>query len=191
LVNHYLAMKYNISYLDFLKNGKDWFPPNIYAAILSEIQYVRLGCDLLLSYADDTEPVIIEIREDGHVGWIDNYLCIGTGSTIALSFLCQDDWPGNIESIDALTRIYMAKAAAHKDPYVGQGTSFAVLVNGQKAIDLTTDGRNFVAKQSKHLQFPAGLKAKASFFEVLGEEEETAIVAAAENVTPISEAQAP
>jgi 20S proteasome alpha/beta subunit len=124
---------------------------------------------LLISYADDTETVIVEIRDDGKVIWINNYACIGTGSTIALATLCQEDWI-SMESLDAAARLYTAKKAAEKDPYVGWGTSFAILVNGDKALDITREGRKLIWSKTKRRNFPRDLIAKQEFFEVMGTE---------------------
>jgi 20S proteasome alpha/beta subunit len=191
LVNHYFSMKYNVSYPDFLKSGSEWFPPHLYDGMVAEIGHVRLGCELILAYADDTESIIIEIREDGKVNWIDNYTCIGSGSIIARAVLSQEDFI-SMSVMDCAARVQMAKQAALKDPYVGDGTAFAVLINGEKAIDFTKEGLKFLYKRTKRIIFPKKLLYKESFFYVIGGDpsgDEVKTESGVENVTRISDAR--
>jgi hypothetical protein len=165
--DHLLRVKYNTTSEFFRKEGKDNFPSDMYYNILSEIGKIGVGCDLIIAYNQDVEPIIIEISgADCGVHWVDDWTCIGSGSWIARAILVQDeqsDGPIYMDLMDCLAAIYSAKIASQKDPHVGKFSSILVLTRNQQ-IELTDEGWNYLKGKTPPIIPPKNLEFQKSFF---------------------------
>jgi 20S proteasome alpha/beta subunit len=170
MVDHYLSMRYNLPFEKFYKEAGKFLPSTDFTHILEEIKYVELGASVLICYPNDEESLIARINGNGHVGWVDNYACIGTGATIALSVLCQHDWDNEMPLMDCLARVYAAKLAAQKDPNVGIATAFEIRVRGApKALDLSDAGFKYLKRRVPQFRLPKNLRFDPAFFETIND----------------------
>jgi 20S proteasome alpha/beta subunit len=166
LVEHYLGLRHNVSLADFRKNGAAWFPPDEYGSILHEMRHLKLGCELICAYADDNEPVIVQITQDGEVVWQDHYASIGSGRDIGIAILAQSDWYAAPPLMDCLARVYLAKMTAESDPLVGRKTLIDVMIEGEDFDDLSPEGRDYLAEKVERIAIPDGLEFRPSFLMV-------------------------
>jgi 20S proteasome alpha/beta subunit len=162
-----LSTKYNTNSELFRKEGKDNFPSDMYYTILGEIGKIGLGCDLIIAYNADCDPIIIEVTgADCTVRWVDDYAVIGSGGWIARAIMCQDeetDGATYMNLMDCISTIYFAKRAAQKDPNVGKYSSILVLTKTGE-FELTDAGVNFFNEQMVPIKAPKGLNYDQSFF---------------------------
>lgn len=165
--DYLLDTKYNTTAELFRKEGKDNFPSDMYYTILSEIGKIGIGCDLIIAYNEDVDPIIIEISgTDCGVHWVDDWACIGSGAWIARAVLVQDekaDGPQYMNLMDCLAAIFFAKIAAQKDPHVGEYTSILVLTRKEQ-IELSPDGWDYLKKLTPKIAPPKGLEFQETFF---------------------------
>jgi 20S proteasome alpha/beta subunit len=141
VTEHFVRMNYGFSYQDFRDHGTKWFRPKQHAKYWKEIRALPLGCDLIICYADDDEPVIIDVNQRGKPTWSSNFATIGSGSDIALASLCQKNYDADTMSLmECLGRIFIAKKMAEKNPYVGDDSAFDVLIKGNENRVLTNNG---------------------------------------------------
>ena len=165
IVEHYLGLKHNVSVADFRKNGAVWFPLE-YESILQEMRHLKLGCDLVCAYADDSEPVIVQVTGDGGVVWQDHYASIGSGRDIGTAILAQSDWYEAPSLMDCLARVYLAKLTAESDPRVGRKTLFDLKIEGEDFDDLSPEGRDYLADRVERIAIPSALEFQPSFLMV-------------------------
>ena len=133
---------------------------------------IDLGTEVIIgsTRADDDEA-IVRILSSGVVSWEDQFSTIGSGGPIAQAFLHQYAFAEQIDLMTCLYRIYAAKVAAEKNPYVGQGTSFEILYGGDR-FDLSDDGVKYLNKKLKNRRQPR-LEFKGDFLKVLEKEEKS------------------
>ena len=165
LVEHYLGLRHNVSTADFRKNGATWFPLE-YESILYEMRHLKLGCDLICAYADDCEPIIVQITGDGEVLWQDHYACVGSGRDFAIAILAQSDWYDSPALMDCLARVYLAKLTAECDPLVGRKTLIEIMLEGEDFDDLSPEGRDYLEDRVGRIAIPSGLEFRPSFLMV-------------------------
>ena len=106
---------------------------------------------MIIAYADDTEPLIIRIESDGRPVWEECYSCTGSGYEIAMAYLCQKDYDERMPLMECLARVFMAKKMAQKNPYVGNESSFDILINGDGNSSrrvLTDDGWRYLRENA-------------------------------------------
>lgn len=195
IVNHHMSMKYNITFPEFLKEGTKWYPLDTYANMLNEIQHIRLGCEIIYAYAADCEPVLIEITNSGKVRWPEeNYLCVGSGSTIALSVLCQEDWYRSTTLMDCVARLLFAKKASEKDPAVGTNVFADILLADSTRHDLTTEFWGQVGNDIPRIKAPSEIIFKDEYLIVVpnrvpvrGKRTQSGTIQAAASEEPSSE----
>jgi 20S proteasome alpha/beta subunit len=164
-IDNYLKLNYAVSRAEFLRDGKNDFPPTKYDDILLEIQTLEIGTSLLISYSSDEEPIIIRISSTGKVTWHGNYVSIGSGENIATAIMCQEDYDEDLPFMDCLTRLYMAKIAAHRDPYVGRRTFVAVLTKEGRAFDLSDEGFSVIRRRARVIRFPKAIPFEDRFLD--------------------------
>jgi 20S proteasome alpha/beta subunit len=166
LVEHYLGLKHNVSVADFRKSGAAWFPLDEYESILHEMRHLKLGCELICAYADDSEPVVVQITGDGEIVWQDHYASIGSGRDIGIAILVQSDWYDAPTLMDCLARVYLAKLTAESDPLVGRKTLIEIMIEGEDFDDLSPEGRDYLADRVERIAIPSGLEFRPSFLMV-------------------------
>jgi hypothetical protein len=163
VVEHYLAMKHAMTRDEFLKIGKDAFPLEMYSLIAKNIEDLSIGCEIIVSYVQDEEPVIIKIFMDGYVAIQENYACIGNGDIIAQSFLRQENWDQDMPLEECLLRIFSAKVASQKGTNVGEATTFDILVEGQGWHDISSEAFEFLTENYPRLVVPKNPKFPNNF----------------------------
>jgi 20S proteasome alpha/beta subunit len=83
--------RYAISYDDFLKIGKEKFPPEIYRDTITEIGKLGLNADCLVCGFAENDPTIIETDSQGHVSIIDDFSAVGEGAYLAQAGFYSED----------------------------------------------------------------------------------------------------
>lgn len=169
LVKDYIRRTLSIDDRDFWQNGKQYLTATEHEQLLRKIMAIDLGTEIIIgSTRADDDDAIVRIRSCGLVSWEDQFSTIGSGGLIAESFLHQYDFADQIGLMTCLYRVYAAKVAAEKNPYVGQGTSFEILHGGHR-FDLSDDGVKYLKKKVKNRREPR-LEFKSDFLKVLEDE---------------------
>lgn len=138
IVEHHIAMSTAFNdYEDFISKAKSTLSESHYNRIWEEIRSLGLGAEVIIAGFHDDEAIIIKLDDAGEVHWEDHYSVIGTGSQMALSFLCQNDYEDTMSLQECLFRTLEAKKAAEKNRTVGHSTSFEVLIQGKGRFDIT------------------------------------------------------
>ncbi|HUN84845.1 MAG TPA: hypothetical protein VMU48_10720 [Terracidiphilus sp.] len=147
LIDHHLKMNCGLSFNDFLDKHRDKMAEFHSRDIWNQINHIDLDADVIICGISNDEPVIIRLDRFGKTHWETNYSVIGTGADIALSFLCQREWsgddelignnPGGLQVMECLYRLYEAKRAAQANRHVGMSTTFLILLEGGKRLDIT------------------------------------------------------
>jgi hypothetical protein len=169
LVKDYIRRTLGIDDRDFWQNGKQYLTTAQHDQLLREIMAIDLDTEVIIgaTRADD-DPAIVRILSDGLVSWEDQFTTIGSGRLIAEAFLHQYDFADEIDLMTCLYRMYAAKVAAEKNPYVGQGTSFEIL-HGHDRFDLTDVGIRYLKTKVMTRREPK-LEFKPDFIELLKKE---------------------
>jgi len=102
------------------KSGPMW------ADAWERIKSLNLGAELILSTFTDVEAAILVIEAIGKVTWAEHFAAVGTGSPIAAAFLQQMDYLDWMPLEECLYRVFEAKSAAEKNPYVGHETAIEI-----------------------------------------------------------------
>src|SRR5260370_33420617 len=154
LVKDYIRRTLGIDDHDFWQNGKQYLTTAQHDQLLREIMAIDLDTEVIIgaTRADD-DPAIVRILSSGVVSWEDQFSTIGSGGPIAQAFLHQYAFAEQIDLMTCLYRIYAAKVAAEKNPYVGQGTSFEILYGGDR-FDLSDDEVKYLKKKLKNRRQP-------------------------------------
>jgi len=154
LVKEHIRLTLGIDDHEFWQNGRQYLPAVQHDQILREIRAIDLGTSIIISsIRADGDDVIVRISSSGIVSWENHFSTIGSGGLIAEAFLHQYDFDEQIDLMNCLYRVYSAKVAAEKNPYVGQGTSFEVL-HGRERFDLSDDGIKYLKKKVMNRRQP-------------------------------------
>jgi 20S proteasome alpha/beta subunit len=122
IIDEHLTTSYGLSYSEFLKDARTTFGESQYLHVWDEIRRLDLNSELIISTFSDGEAELLKISQDGKLTWEDHYCTAGTGSSIAHAFLCQRSYIDVIDLPFILHRVFEAKIAAEKNPYVGLET---------------------------------------------------------------------
>jgi 20S proteasome alpha/beta subunit len=131
--------------------------------VQKEISNISLGCELIFAYNRDYEPVLIQISDDCEARWLENYVCIGHGSYIALAVMCQENYSPLMLVMDCVAKVMFAKRATEKDPTVGTGTAMQIKTRTADRM-LSTDGWDYVAPLIQPIHSPKGLQYDDKYF---------------------------
>jgi 20S proteasome alpha/beta subunit len=138
LINHHIAMRTVFTGRDeFLKLGKSSLLENDYVTLLDEVNRINLGAEVVIADFHDDGPLIVRLDAFGETHWEDTYSVIGTGSDLALAFLCQNDYEESMTLPECLFRVLEAKYAAHRNRTVGELTSIQVMIAGKGRFDVS------------------------------------------------------
>lgn len=119
--------------------GKQVLPQSEYSILSREIERLNLGADVVIAGFHGAEPIIVRLDCLGETHWEDNYSVVGTGTDIALAFLCQNSYDDDMPLHECLFRVFEAKAAAQRNRTVGPVTAFEILINGRGRFDISND----------------------------------------------------
>ncbi len=147
---HIVSMRYGITLSEFYQKGHGYFQPGEYERTLLDIQTGKMPGEFVIVYMADDEPILIRIAEDGEVRWENGYTAIGSGATIALSFMSQINHDEGMPFLGCLIWVSEAKAAAQQDPYVGTTTIIGVLRPGNRSHGLSDSGWAYLKKTMKY-----------------------------------------
>ena len=82
-----------------------------------------------------------------------------------MAILCQNPYDEEMPLMECLARVYLAKRAAEKDPYVSEATSLQVLVRGAPSYDLSKECLDYLREKVPPISVPVGLEFSASFLQ--------------------------
>lgn len=117
---------------------------------------LSLDCQLIICTFIKKEPVMFQVEEDGQVWRDENFLAIGTGSTIANSILCFRRQNEDLLVADTVYNVFEATQFARKakTPGVGKIHAFSVLYPGGRQKRLRSSGikqlREYFDKYGPH-----------------------------------------
>jgi 20S proteasome alpha/beta subunit len=90
-----------------------------YREILSDIQRMNLGCQLLIVYFDSQESILVKIEDNGELEICSNFSAIGSGMYIAESVLFQREHSRGEGLANAIYHVYEAMRLGAYAPGVG------------------------------------------------------------------------
>lgn len=168
LNDQYLVAEYALRFKDFLAHGQQWFSAAEHDQIWKELKQVGLfEASLIISSFTDGEALIIEVTEDGRVTWAEHFAVQGTGARLANAFLQQRDYNDFMELEECLFRVFEAKQAAEKAPFVGKRTiTLALLSNGTGILLNAEDFNQAINNQRQIPQLPKAELATIDFTEI-------------------------
>lgn len=120
-----LSAELGVTY-DEVFNWSQSQPSPIWTEAWQRIKSLGLGAEIITSAFTDDEVAILVIQSDGSVAWTEHYAAVGTGSGIAAAFLHQLEYLDWMPLEECLYRVFEAKMAAEKNPYVGHETAIEI-----------------------------------------------------------------
>jgi hypothetical protein len=137
--------RYAISYDDFLKIGKEKFPPDIYRDTMAEIGNMKIGATCIVAGFTDIgggrmDPMLIETEGNGRVAVVEDFTAIGEGAYLAQSALLQRSHIDVASLSRTIYCAYEAKKYAERVSSVGVYTSIAVMYGDGTAKIVKPDG---------------------------------------------------
>jgi ATP-dependent protease HslVU (ClpYQ) peptidase subunit len=151
LTDRYVMNRYSVSFEHFRKH-KGEFDKGQWSETWANIGKISLDCQLIVCTFIKKSPFIFQVEEDGQVWRDENFLAIGTGSTIATSILCFRRQNEDLPVPDTVYNVFEATQFARKakTPGVGKIHAFSVLYPGKRQKRLRASGirqlRKFWAK---------------------------------------------
>ena len=155
LTDRYVHDRHNVSFEHF-RTHKNEFDKEQWSETWANIRKVNLDCQLIICTFIKKEPFMFQVEEDGQVWRDENFLDIGTGSTIANSILCFRRQNEDLYVPDTAYNVFEATQFARKakTPGVGKIHAFSVLYPGEKQKRLRTSGirqlRKYFDKYGPH-----------------------------------------
>jgi hypothetical protein len=117
---------FRMTVADFMERGRDKFPPDMYAELLTRLQTEsRLESRLLIcGFNDHKVPWLFACDDDSP--WHDftrgGYVAVGSGASLTLTALTVQRYKRENNLYAAIYQLCAAKFAAESDPYVGRDT---------------------------------------------------------------------
>jgi 20S proteasome alpha/beta subunit len=132
LADEYVRARLGVDF-QYFKDNKDKIDPTVWSGIWNDIKKMTLDCQLIICTFIDGEPYIYQVEEDGKAWRDDNFVSIGTGSTIANSLLCFRQQDEENSLIHTLYNVFEATRFAYKaqSPGVGKQHAFSILYAGE------------------------------------------------------------
>jgi hypothetical protein len=155
LTDRYVHDRHNVSFEHF-RTHKSEFDKEQWSETCANIRKVKLDCQLIICTFIKKEPFMFQVEEDGQVWRDENFLAIGTGSTIANSILCFRRQSDDLYVPDTTYNVFEATQFARKakTPGVGKIHAFSVLYPGKKQKRLRPSGirklRKYFDKYGPH-----------------------------------------
>jgi ATP-dependent protease HslVU (ClpYQ) peptidase subunit len=147
LTHDYVHARHSKTYEYFLTHRAE-FPEQQWNETHANIRRLPLQCAAIICLFLKRDPFMFMIEDDADVWREENFLTIGTGSTIANSILCfrrQND-DDNLD--DAIYNVFEATMFARKSktPGVGRVHAFSVLYPNRKQMRLRNRGKKFMGE---------------------------------------------
>jgi 20S proteasome alpha/beta subunit len=153
LVERHVMARHNVTF-DYFQTNRTEFDEAQWAETSTRIEKINLDCQLIVCTFIKRSPLLFLVDEDGSVRRDENFLAIGTGSTIANSVLCfrgqheDSSLEGTAYNVFEATKF----ARMAKTPGVGKVHAFSVLLPG---------------KRQKRLR-PSGIRKLRKYFDKFG-----------------------
>jgi len=139
--------RYALSYDDFVKIGKEKFPPEIYRDTMAEIGNMKMGATCIIAgfteiAAGRMQPMLIETDGNGRVAVVEDFTAIGEGAYLAQSALFQRSHIDVASLSKTLYCAFEAKKYAERVSSVGTVTSITVIYGDGTAKNVSMAGLN-------------------------------------------------
>jgi len=122
--DEYIQGRFALSYDDFLKIGKDRFPPDVYRQAILDVSELLLGAQaIVFGFLEDGLPIMIETTERCSSHIRDDMAIIGEGMYLAQTALLQRAYMNVFPLADAIYHAYEAKRYAQGVGSVGDWTT--------------------------------------------------------------------
>jgi ATP-dependent protease HslVU (ClpYQ) peptidase subunit len=141
LTDHHVRTRHSVSFEHF-RTHRNEFDKGQWSETWTNIRKISLDCQLIVCTFIKRNPFMFQVEEDGHVWRDDNFLAIGTGSTIANSILCFRRQHEDLLVADTVYNVFEATQYARKakTPGVGKLHAFSVLYPGKRQKRLRSSG---------------------------------------------------
>jgi ATP-dependent protease HslVU (ClpYQ) peptidase subunit len=150
LADHYVRTRHSVSFEHFRTHRAE-FDEAQWSETSTNLRKISLDCQLIVCTFIKKKPFLFQIEEDGHVWKDDNFLAIGSGSTIANSILCVRRQNDDLSISDTVYNVFEATQYARKakTPGVGKLHAFSVLYPGRRQKRLRRSGLRELQKLFK------------------------------------------
>jgi hypothetical protein len=122
-----LAAQFGLSYDEVFNWSQSHPNAPIWAEAWQIIQRMEFDAALIVATFTDDESAILAIDSSGKVMWPDHYAAVGSGSHIASVMLSQRPYWDSMPLAQCVYRVIEAKAAAEKNPHVGNLTVLEIV----------------------------------------------------------------
>jgi ATP-dependent protease HslVU (ClpYQ) peptidase subunit len=131
LADHCVRTRHSVSFEHFHKHRAE-FDKAQWSETSTKLRNISLDRQLIVCTFDKKKPFLFQVEEDGHVWKDDNFLAIGSGSTISNSILCVRRQNDELSISDTVYNVFEATQYARKakTPGVGKLHAFSVLCPG-------------------------------------------------------------
>ncbi len=119
IAHEIVSSRFGIPYTDFVKNGKEWFPEDIFRDTINTITQASLDCYLIVVAFSQTTPKLYRISPNATVETCENFAAIGSGYYIAESCLYQRSQHAGFDLGTTIYNVYEAMRLGSKAPGVG------------------------------------------------------------------------
>jgi len=140
--SEYVGTKFGISYEDFIANGKEKFPPDIFRDHIYAISSLRIPVDLIICGFTPDFPLLCKLNSDGSVSLHDHFAVCGEGEYLASSALYHREQNEYNTLERTIYNVYEAKKYAERVPSVGELTGLYIL---------NRDGKRRVSEHTKDI----------------------------------------
>lgn len=146
LAEAHLQARIGIGYDDFLREGQNQLPPDLFSELFRDIHAFTSGVELIIVgcfgnpalgiFNSDYGPIIYRVSGDT-VSEVDHFACIGAGAVIAESSLYNREHASHNPIDETLYAVYEAKRLGEKAPGVGRKTMMSVMQWPKGGAELT------------------------------------------------------
>jgi len=132
LSDEYTFSRYNMSYADFIKVGRDSFPDEEFRNSIRNVAAIRLRASLIVAGFVDGMAEIYYTDEDATARAANDYAVTGEGEYVARSVLLRREQYSRLPLHKTLYNVYEAKRYSETIGSVGEETTISILSSRKK-----------------------------------------------------------
>ncbi len=130
LCDQYTWGRFAVSYLDFMKTGKDQLPPEVFYEAVQHIKNIELDADLIICGFINSAAEIYHTDRRGSAKAAADFATVGEGEYLASSVLLRRKQHNYASLEETLYNVFEAKKFAESVGSVGQKTSISIISEG-------------------------------------------------------------
>jgi hypothetical protein len=143
--NEFTQGRYGLPYAEFLQNGKQQLPEDLFLRDISAISRVELNIDCIVAgFLDDGFPMLMKLDGTGRVTVGEDFLVAGEGAYLAQSALMHRQYYDTGPLDRAIYCVFEAKKYAERVSTVGNFTHLAILSHDGTCNAMQADGGKYL-----------------------------------------------